>query len=110
MTFEVEPHALRQFASRLQDTYDDAGHAKIYVEAHGTFSLHQGGLMGFVLNEHAKIMDALREMIARLSRLSVESEDNLRRIAQMYEDTDRKNAASFDATLPSSPRPIIFEG
>jgi len=105
MTFQVDPAALRAYASRLDVVERVAGDAARYVEAHGTFGWHEAGIMGKAAPGHDRLMTNLRDLLGRLGELGTASQKALRATADTYLRTDRHTASALDATYPPVPRP-----
>ena len=105
MSFRVEPPALRTYAARLADAHQAAEAAKRYVNRHGSFSLHEKGLMGFVAPGHRHLIAALDEMLGHLERLTDASGRTLSQTAGRYEASDLRAESTVDAAYPVVPRP-----
>ena len=105
MTFQVDPAALRAYATRLDVVERVAGDATRYAEAHGSFGWHEAGIMGKAAPGHRRLMANLRELLDRLGELGTESQKALRATADTYLRTDRHAAAELDAACPPVPRP-----
>lgn len=67
MGFTAHPPALRVFARHLADAAHDAEAAKRHIDQHGTFSLHDSGLMGLVVLAHRNL---LADLDTRLEHLA----------------------------------------
>lgn len=104
MTLNVDPAALRAAAKKIGDTQRVAEAANNYVLLHGSFSLHEQGLIGNLAPGHRNLMSDLAQMLSHLSRLGDASEEALKQAAERYETTDRDAAAKIDASYPEVPR------
>jgi len=104
MTFNVDPAALRAAAAKIGDSRRVAEAAKSYVLQHGSFSLHDQGLIGNLAPGHRNLMNDLDQMLSRLSQLGDASEKALKQTAERYEKTDRDAEARVDASYPEVPR------
>jgi hypothetical protein len=107
MGFAVDPAALRTFARQLTDAQEVAEAAKRYVDRHGTFSMHEGGLISLALPRHQNLLTALDQFLAHLGTLADASSQAMNNMATHYERTDLKAEATVDAAYPSVPRPPI---
>ncbi|MBM0277429.1 hypothetical protein [Micromonospora tarensis] len=105
MTFTVHPPALRVYADQLVEAGKAAEAAKVYVQTHGSFSLHERGLLGMAAPGHRNLVGALDELLSHLGKLTEASATALRQVADRYEHTDATIAADLDATYPVVPRP-----
>ena len=86
MTFRVEPAALRRYAGQLADGRRVADAAGSYVQRHGSFSLHEKGLLGacrFAGRQRA----GRRYLRVRASLLGCSSFAHMRRAAESREGT-----------------------
>jgi hypothetical protein len=110
MTFTVDPTEVQIFSHRMDWLYGEVGYAESYVAVHGSFSTHQAGIIGVLLQEHAKIMADLTGVMNHLETLTWRCKESLTEIAREYRETDEQSAAAIDAALSASPRPIVFEG
>ena len=104
MSFEVDPSALRTYASQLDEVARVAADAERYVATYGNFSFHEEGIMGFAAPGHRKLMSNLHQLLTHLSELGIGSQKALRSTADSYLRTDEKAAATVDATYPPVPR------
>jgi hypothetical protein len=107
VTFSVEPGDIRRFADDLQQANTDADAAKSYVQANGTFSFHQTGIIGVLSGAHGRLMGRLGGLLDQLQTLTDASSEALREIAMQYEKTDTEASARVDASYPESPRPAL---
>ncbi|MEV6487085.1 type VII secretion target [Actinoplanes sp. NPDC051633] len=107
MTFEVDPEALRAYASRLQTMREYATTARSYVNSNGTFSAQETGLIGYLIPHHRTYMDALTEMLTHLAEVADASDGSMRAIAASYERSDTDAAARVDASYPVVARPPL---
>lgn len=104
MTFNVDPAALRAAAVKIGDTQRVAEVAKSYVLQHGSFSLHEQGLIGYLAPGHRNLMSDLDQMLSHLGQLGSASEKALKQTAERYGKTDRDAEAKVDASYPAVPR------
>jgi hypothetical protein len=105
MTFNVDPAAQRGYASKLGDVERVAKDADRYIAAHGTFDLHEQGIIGFVTPGHRTLMANLHQPLMHLRELGIVSQRALRATADSYERTDERSAAVLDAAYPQTPIP-----
>jgi hypothetical protein len=108
MTFRAEPAALRDYARKVGDVERVAVEANRYVAAHGSFSMHEAGLMGYAAPGHRQLVAELHKLLGHLKSLGTESRNGLQVAAEGYERTDLRSAAEIDATLPAVPRGLEF--
>lgn len=104
MSFEVDPQAVRKYADELAAVRRAADTANAYVNKHGSFSLHQSGLMGSIAGAHSDFVMSLNTMLKHLMDLADSAELALEQLAAKYERTDDSSAAKVDATYPAVPR------
>jgi hypothetical protein len=107
MNFAVYPPALRTYAEHLADAQQAAEAAKRYVDTHGTFAMHEKGLMGMMVPFHEQLVAALDRLLAHLSDLTDASSKAMTGVATHYERADLHAEATIDAAYPSVPRPPI---
>jgi hypothetical protein len=107
MSFAVDPPALRTFARQLADAHEVAETAKRYVYRHGTFSMHEGGLMGPAGPVASEPAHGLDQLLTHLDTLADASSQAMNDMAAHYERTDLRVEATVDAAYPSVPRPAI---
>ncbi|MFU8850722.1 hypothetical protein ACNAW0_07020 [Micromonospora sp. SL1-18] len=105
MTFSVHPPALRTYAGQLAEADRAANTAKDYVHKHGSFSMHERGLLGMAAPGHRNLVAALDKLLGHLHELADASGTALKHVADRYEHTDVEVASDLDATYPSVPRP-----
>ena len=103
-TVKAEPWAIRTYADQLAAAGSAAQVARAYVNASGSFSFYEAGLIGVLSGKHARIMDGLSRMLQHLADLTDESDRALRQAADLYARTDQHSAARIDATYPAVPR------
>lgn len=102
MSFGVEPAALDTFAHSIEALAGDAKKAKSCVQTHQkAVDDKSGPLVGaiythFVLN----LGDAVQKNIDRLDGLSAGSAKELRKSAEVYRHTEKKNAERIDQAYP----------
>jgi hypothetical protein len=96
------------YAAKLLELYGDVAAAKAYVEAHGSFSFHQTGLIGVLSGQHTDLMRQLNESFGKLLAVTQASSGALADAADSYEHTDDDAAARIDAAYPAAPRPQTF--
>jgi uncharacterized protein YukE len=107
MTFKVHPDALRAYADRLAEALHQIESAETYVNDNGGFSVDESGLIGYLVPAHRSYVDALNKMLGHLAAITDTSEASMRQIAASYEHTDRRSAATVDASYPEVARPPI---
>ncbi|MFC0006577.1 type VII secretion target [Micromonospora siamensis] len=105
MTFAVHPPALRTYAGQLREATTAADAAKRYVQKHGSFSVHESGLLGQVSPLHRNLLADLDKLLGHLRNLTETSATALNQVADRYEHTDTRAARDLDATYPAVPRP-----
>ena len=105
MTLKVDPQVLRAYAERLSQALAHAEKAKTYVNAHGTFTAHETGLIGYIIPHHHSYVDALNQMLAHIAKVTDASEQSMKDIAGTYEHTDKGAAQAIDASYPETARP-----
>lgn len=105
MSFSVHPPALRAFARQLDDAAQDAEAAKRYVDRHGTFSMHESGLMGLIVPSHRNLVEELDSILSHLVDLTGTSSTAMHATAAHYERADLRAEATVDATYPPVDRP-----
>lgn len=78
-----------------------------YVKKHGSFSLHEKGLIGLVAPGHRNLMADLDQLLGHVAQLADGSAVALQRSAEQYQQTDLRSASSIDATYPGvTPPPL----
>ncbi|MBW6432728.1 hypothetical protein KZ829_03105 [Actinoplanes hulinensis] len=87
-----------------------AEEADRYVSAHGSFTILDQGLIGFVAPGHRQLMGQLHDLFARLGDLGAGSQSALRAAADTYVNTDERSAAELDASCPPVHRYPLFRG
>lgn len=107
MTFRVEPAALRRYAGQLADGRRVADAANSYVQRHGTFTLHEKGLLGLIAPGHRHLMADLARLLRHLGDLSDASSTAMNQVADGYEHSDKESQAAIDATYPEVPRTLL---
>jgi hypothetical protein len=107
MGFTVYPPALRVFARHLADAAQDAEAAKRYIDQHGTFSMHDSGLMGLVVPSHRNLLADLDTRLKHLADLADASSRAMHATAAHYEQVDLRAEAATDAAFPPVPRPPV---
>jgi hypothetical protein len=110
MSFDVDPSALRRYASQLSEVERVAEDCQRYVAAHGNFSFHERGIIGSAAPGHHNLMVDLQQLLEHLAKLGVESQAALRSAADEYMRTDKGSAAKVDATYPEVSRVSNFRG
>ncbi|GIE33515.1 hypothetical protein Ait01nite_065600 [Actinoplanes italicus] len=110
MTFRVDPFQVREYARKLGDVERVAEEAGRYVSAHGSFTILDQGLMGFVAPGHRQLMGQLHDLFARLGDLGAGSRTALRAAADTYVYTDERSASALDASYPPVHRNALFRG
>jgi len=105
MTLKVDPEALRAYAARLSEALASAEAAERYVKAHGMFSFHQTGLIGYFAPYHHSYVEALGVMLAQIARVADASEQSMKGIAGSYEEADSRSAEAVDDSYPVTARP-----
>lgn len=109
MSFNVDPAALRRYAQQLGEVERVAEACQSYVSAHGNFSFHESGLIGFAAPGHRNLMADLDQLFTQLGKLGVESRAALRAAADEYTRSDEKSAAKVDASYPEVRRRVSYE-
>lgn len=104
MSFRVDPQALRNYASQLEDAWRAADAARAYVNRWGTFSAHDKGILGMIFPQHAHYVSQINTMLKHLAELADASSTVLSKEADGYERTDLNTAARVDASYPATPR------
>lgn len=107
MSFAVYPPALRTYARQLADAQQAAEAAKHYVHKHGTFAMHEQGLMGMIVPFHERLVADLDRLLAHLGDLTDASSQAMANVAAHYERADLHAEASADAAYPPVPRPLV---
>ncbi len=110
MTLNVDPEALRIYATHLAGLHQATQRAKAYVNKYGSLSIHEQGLIGKFAGYHDAYVADLNEMLDRLSKLLETSGGALRKSAANYEHTDRRSASQIDALLPQISRATPSRG
>jgi hypothetical protein len=103
MTFHVDPAALRTAAAKIGDTRRVTDTAESYVRQHGSFTLHEQGLIGDLAPGHRHLMSDLSRLLSHLGQLGDASAAALKTTAERYEKTDHAAAAKLDASFPETP-------
>ncbi|MEU4427561.1 hypothetical protein AB0F81_43635 [Actinoplanes sp. NPDC024001] len=101
--------ALREYARQLGDVERVAEEADRYISVHGSFSLHEGGLIGLLAGSHERLVGELHQLLAHLKKLGADSQASLRAAAERCETTDLQSAAEIDAEYPAVPRGLEFQ-
>ncbi|BCY09208.1 type VII secretion target [Actinoplanes sp. L3-i22] len=104
MTLNVDPEALRIYATHLAGLNQAAQRAKDYVNKYGALNVHQQGLIGKLVGFHDNYVDDLNKMLDQLAKLLESSGGALTKSAASYENTDRWSASQIDDSLPQIPR------
>jgi hypothetical protein len=100
MSFVVRPAALRALSADLGEQAEAARTARGYVDQHGSFGVHDSGLIGILAQAHSTFVGALRQRLTRTEELLAASATEIARAADQYERGDQASAATIDATLP----------
>lgn len=104
MSFAVDPQAVRKYADQLAAARRAADAANSYVNKHGSFSGHEGGLIGTISSAHTDFVASLNTMLKHLMDLTDSSEVAFKQLAAKYEQSDTSSAAKLDASYPEVPR------
>ena len=110
MTFRADAFQVREYARKLGDVERVAEEADRYVSAHGSFTIPDQGLIGFVAPGHRQLMSQLHNLFVRLGDLGAGSQTALRAAVDTYVYTDERSAAALDASYPPVHRDALFRG
>ena len=107
MTLRVDPQALRAYAARLSEALAHAEAGRQYVNANGSFTAQETGLIGYLIPHHHAYVDALNRMLNHIAKVTDASEQAMNGIARAYERTDKRSAQELDAGYPAVARPAV---
>ncbi|MFJ1993303.1 hypothetical protein [Streptomyces asiaticus] len=104
MTLRVTEDDLDSYGKMIRRAGNDALDAKQYLEKYCKIETSAQGLFVEAFNVHDSLVPKVESVFKRLHTLLDSSATELKDSATYYRKTDRKHAASMDATLPETKR------
>ncbi|MFE5565903.1 MULTISPECIES: hypothetical protein [Amycolatopsis] len=102
MSFRVEADALRDFSKFLEGCREDAEAVKKNISDDITLSAHEEGVLTMLAGYHSANTDAMKGRMKLLTHIAEHAADEIDSAAQMYEKTDKDDAAKLDSTYPGA--------
>jgi hypothetical protein len=92
MTLHVAPRALCAYAANLSEDLAYVEAIKTYVDSDGNFGTDESGLIGYIFPQRRSYIDALNQMLAHITKVTVASENVMKGIAATCEHTEKRAA------------------
>jgi uncharacterized protein YukE len=104
MTLEVDPQALRTYATQLAACGDDVATMADYIGKWTSFGWHAEGMINRLQPAHERFAGEVTRSLGHLRQLLEDCRTELEKAAAFYEHTDRTTAGWLDDTYPPQPR------
>ncbi|MGC7097289.1 hypothetical protein ACPZ19_21655 [Amycolatopsis lurida] len=102
MSFKVDPDALRDFSTFLEDFTTDADEVKEYFEEQCELSVHQTGLLDAIVGGHAGVVEGMSSRTGLMSSTGMACASEVSGAAFLYSDKDAEEAKALDELDPGA--------
>ncbi|MFC3572540.1 type VII secretion target [Streptomyces yaanensis] len=104
MGFDVHADDLDSYATQVGRAAEDFQHAGRYALQHGDVAVSNEGLFGLIAGAHGGVLERVSAALTKAESVLRAAQTELVKSAQYYRETDHGNAATLDATYPTSKR------
>ncbi|MEU6098276.1 type VII secretion target [Streptomyces sp. NPDC047079] len=104
MGFDVHADDLDGYAAQVGRAAEDFQHAGRYAQQYGHVAFSDEGLIALLSGAHSSVLERVSAALTKAESVLRAAEKELSKSAKYYRETDHANAASLDATYPTSKR------